>query len=202
MYREAKVRNPSETTLRSRFWPAIGGVAAVLFLFAGAATQPARAQIFDPTTFTLDNGLQVVVIENHRAPVVTHMVWYKVGAAEEAPGKSGIAHFLEHLMFKGTEKRAPGEFSKIIARNGGRENAFTSQDYTGYFQTIAADRLALMMELEADRMTGLVLTDEIIQPERQVVIEERRSRTDSSPRALLSEQVTAATYSNHRKSVV
>ena len=100
-------------------------------------------------------------------------------------------------MFKGTSKRAPGEFSKIIARNGGRENAFTSQDYTGYFQTIAADRLALMMELEADRMTGLVLTDEIIQPERQVVIEERRSRTDSSPRALLGEQVSAATYSNH-----
>ncbi len=100
-------------------------------------------------------------------------------------------------MFKGRKKRAPGEFSKIIARNGGRENAFTSQDYTGYFQTIAADRLALMMELEADRMTGLVLTDGIIQPERQVVIEERRSRTESSPRALLSEQVSAATFSNH-----
>ena len=108
----------------------------------GAATQPAGAQIFNPTTFTLDNGLQVVVIENHRAPVVTHMVWYKVGAAEEPPGKSGIAHFLEHLMFKGTDKRAPGEFSKIIARNGGSENAFTSQDYTGYFQKIAKDRLA------------------------------------------------------------
>lgn len=191
------MRNPIKSTLRNRFWPVIGSAIAALFLLAGAASHPADAQIFNPTTFTLDNGMQVVVIENHRAPVVTHMVWYKVGAAEEPPGKSGIAHFLEHLMFKGTNKRAPGEFSKIIARNGGSENAFTSQDYTGYFQTIAADRLALMMEIEADRMTGLVLTDEIIQPERQVVIEERRSRTDSSPSALLGEQVTAATYSNH-----
>lgn len=191
------MRNPNNTAWRRRFWPVIGGAVAALSVLAGAATQPAGAQIFNPTTFTLDNGLQVVVIENHRAPVVTHMVWYKVGAAEEPPGKSGIAHFLEHLMFKGTDKRAPGEFSKIIARNGGSENAFTSQDYTGYFQTIAADRLALMMELEAGRMTGLVLTDDIIRPERQVVIEERRSRIDSSPRALLSEQVTAATYINH-----
>ncbi len=181
----------------NRFWPTIVRATTVVFLFAGIAPQPVTAQIFNPTTFTLDNGLQVVVIENHRAPVVTHMVWYKVGAADEPPGKSGVAHFLEHLMSKGTDKRAPGEISTIIARNGGRENAFTSQDYTGYFQTIAADRLALMMELEADRMTGLVLTDDIIQPERQVVIEERRSRTDSSPRALLGEQVTAATYSNH-----
>lgn len=191
------MRIRSETTWRRRIGPTVGGSLAAVFLFAGIAAQPADAQIFNPTTFTLDNGLQIVVIENHRAPVVTHMVWYNVGAADEPPGKSGVAHFLEHLMFKGTKKRAPGEFSKIIARNGGRENAFTSQDYTGYFQTIAADRLALMMELEADRMTGLVLTDEIIQPERQVVIEERRSRTESSPRALLSEQVTAATFSNH-----
>ncbi len=191
------MRIRSETTWRRRIGPTVGGSLAAVFLFAGIAAQPADAQIFNPTTFTLENGLQIVVIENHRAPVVTHMVWYNVGAADEPPGKSGVAHFLEHLMFKGTKKRAPGEFSKIIARNGGRENAFTSQDYTGYFQTIAADRLALMMELEADRMTGLVLTDGIIQPERQVVIEERRSRTESSPRALLSEQVSAATFSNH-----
>jgi zinc protease len=197
IFSEAKVRNPGNSDWLKHLWPAVGSGIAAVFLLASAAVQPAGAQIFNPTTFTLDNGLQVVVIENHRAPVVTHMVWYKVGAAEEPPGKSGIAHFLEHLMFKGTDKRAPGEFSDIIARNGGRENAFTSQDYTGYFQSIAADRLALMMELEADRMTGLVLTDDIIQPERQVVIEERRSRTDSSPRALLNEQVSAATYSNH-----
>jgi zinc protease len=194
---ETKVRTRSETTWIGRVRPAIGCGVAAVFLIAGIAIQPAEAQIFNPTTYTLDNGLQVVVIENHRAPVVTHMVWYNVGAADEAPGKSGIAHFLEHLMFKGTKKHGSGEFSDIIARNGGSENAFTSQDYTGYFQTIAADRLALMMELEADRMTGLILTDEIIQPERQVVIEERRSRTESSPRALLNEQVAAATYSNH-----
>jgi len=175
----------------------VGGAIAALLLSFGVAAGPAGAQIFDPTTFTLDNGLQVVVVENHRAPVVTHMVWYKVGAADEPRGKSGLAHFLEHLMFKGTHKHAPGEFSEIIARNGGTENAFTTQDYTAYFQNIAADRLPLMMELEADRMTGLVLSNEIIEPERQVVIEERRSRTDSSPRALLSEQVQAATYVNH-----
>ncbi len=187
----------SKLTWRGRIRPLIGSGIGAVVLLANIAVAPADAQIFNPTTFTLDNGLEVVVIENNRAPVVTHMVWYKVGAADEPPGKSGIAHFLEHLMFKGTDKRAPGEFSDIIARNGGRENAFTSQDYTGYFQSIAADRLALMMELEADRMNGLVLTDDIIEPERQVVIEERRSRTDSSPRALLSEQVSAATYSNH-----
>lgn len=191
------MRNPSKSTLRRRIWPSIGGGIVAIFLFAGIAPQPVDAQIFNPTTYTLDNGLRIVVIENHRAPVVTHMVWYNVGAADEPPGKSGIAHFLEHLMFKGTAKHEPGEFSDVIARNGGRENAFTSHDYTGYFQTIAADRLALMMEFEADRMTGLILTDEIIQPERQVVIEERRSRTDSSPWALLNEQVNAATYSNH-----
>ncbi|MDA0786014.1 MAG: pitrilysin family protein [Proteobacteria bacterium] len=157
----------------------------------------AHAQVFDPTTFELDNGMQIVVIENHRAPVVTHMVWYKVGAADEPAGKSGIAHYLEHLMFKGTANRAPGEFSAIIANLGGRENAFTSHDYTGYFQTIAPQHLGMMMELEADRMTGLILTDEIIEPERRVILEERRSRTENDPRSLLSEQVAAATYLNH-----
>ena len=158
---------------------------------------PLQAQVFDPATFELDNGMQVVVIENHRAPVVTHMVWYRAGAADEPTGKSGIAHYLEHLMFKGTKTRAPGEFSQIIAGLGGRENAFTSQDYTAYFQTVAPQHLGTMMELEADRMTGLTLTDEIIEPERKVILEERRSRTDNNPRALLSEQVSAATYLNH-----
>ncbi len=158
---------------------------------------PAAAQVFNPVTAELDNGIQVVVIENDRAPVVTHMVWYRVGAADEPAGKSGIAHYLEHLMFKGTENRAPGEFSEIVASLGGRENAFTSQDYTGYFQTIAPQHLEAMMELEADRMTGLVLSDEIIEPERRVILEERLSRTENNPRALLSEQVRAATYLNH-----
>jgi zinc protease len=150
------------------------------------------------TSFHLDNGMQVVVLEDHRAPVVNHMVWYKVGAADEQPGKSGIAHFLEHLLFKGTEKMAAGEFSDIIAANGGSENAFTSWDYTGYFQRIAADRLPLMMELEADRMRNLKLTEEEVLPERDVVIEERNSRTENSPGALFSEQRAALQYYNHR----
>ena len=156
-----------------------------------------HAQVFNPITFKLGNGMQVVVIENHRAPVVTHMVWYRAGAADEPPGKSGIAHFLEHLMFKGTETRVSGEFSEIIASVGGRENAFTAQDYTGYFQTVAPRHLGLVMELEADRMTGLVLTDEIINIERKVILEERRSRTENSPLSLLSEQVNAITWLNH-----
>ncbi|GHA59905.1 peptidase M16 [Amylibacter ulvae] len=149
------------------------------------------------TTFMLDNGMQGVVIEDHRAPVVTHMVWYKVGAADEAPGKSGIAHFLEHLLFKGTDKMEAGEFSQIVAANGGSENAFTNQDYTGYFQRIAADRLPLMMELESDRMQGLKLTQEEVLPERDVIIEERNSRTESNPSALFSEHRTALMYDNH-----
>ena len=171
-----------------------GAIAAVALF---ALVQSGWAQVFNPTTFTLDNGMEVVVIENHRAPVVTHMVWYKAGAADEEPGKSGAAHYLEHLMFKGTKTRAPGEFSDIIARNGGRENAFTSYDYTGYFQTIAADRLELMMELEADRMTNLVLTEEVFEPERLVVLEERRQRIESSPGGLLSEQVNAVALQHH-----
>ena len=112
---------------------------AVLFVLSGLAE--ARAGVFNPTTFTLKNGMQVVIVENPRVPVVTHMVWYRVGSADEGPRETGIAHFLEHLMFKGTKTRRPGEFSQIVARNGGQENAFTSTDYTAYFQTIAADRL-------------------------------------------------------------
>ncbi|MEK9672350.1 MAG: pitrilysin family protein [Rhodospirillaceae bacterium] len=141
--------------------------------------------------------MQVVLVSNHRAPVVTHMVWYRVGSADEKSGYSGIAHFLEHLMFKGTKNRAPGEFSKLVAKNGGQENAFTSYDYTAYFQTIAKKHLEMVMEMEADRMTNLVLTDEIIEPERQVVREERRSRTDNNPAAILSEQVNEVLYRNY-----
>ncbi len=149
--------------------------------------QPAMARVFDPETFNLPNGLQVVVISNKRAPVVTHMVWYRIGAADEKPGKSGIAHFLEHLMFKGTPDMPPGEYSKIVARNGGRDNAFTSYDYTGYFQNVARDRLELVMRMEADRMSNLVLTDEVVDPEREVIIEERRSVVDNGrPRACAS----------------
>jgi zinc protease len=157
----------------------------------------AQAQVFEPESFTLDNGLQVVVVTNTRAPIVTHMLWYKVGAADEPLGKSGIAHFLEHLMFKGTDTLAPGEFSDIIARNGGRENAFTSMDYTAYFQTVAEDRLELMMKHEADRMHNLTLTDEVVLPERDVILEERRSRTDNNPSSQLWEMVRASLYLHH-----
>ncbi|WP_068119358.1 M16 family metallopeptidase [Tropicimonas marinistellae] len=160
-----------------------------------ALTLPAMAETV--SSFTLDNGMDVVVIEDHRAPVVVNMVWYRVGAADEPPGKSGIAHFLEHLMFKGTDELEPGEFSETVAQNGGSDNAFTSQDYTGYFQRVAADRLGLMMQMEADRMTDLVLSDAEVDPERDVIIEERNQRTENSPGALFGEQRAAAQYLNH-----
>ena len=168
--------------------------------FSGAAS----AQIFNPETLTLKNGMQVVLISNPRAPVVQHMVWYKVGAADEAPGESGIAHLLEHLMFKGTEKFGPGVFSSTVARNGGQENAFTSYDYTAYYQTIAKDRLEMVMEMEADRMTNLIISAEQVAPERLVVLEERRSRTDNNPSSQLREQVNAALYLNYpyRKPII
>ena len=162
-----------------------------------AVVPPVWAQVFNPTTKTLDNGLQVVVVENHRAPIASHMVWYKVGAADETPGKSGIAHFLEHLMFKGTPAVPPGEFSKIVARNGGRDNAFTSSDYTAYFQNIAVDRLELVMKMEADRMRNLTLAEADVKSELEVVKEERRSRTDNDPAALLHERLEAALFLNH-----
>ena len=181
----------------------LGSLAAFLFtpfLLTPLLLIPGRtalAGIFDPETFTLANGLQVVVVTNRRAPMVNHMVWYRVGSADEEPGKSGLAHFLEHLMFKGTKTVAPGEFSDQIAKNGGRENAFTSYDYTGYFQTIASDRLELVMKHEADRMANLVLTDEVVLPERDVILEERRSRVDSEPSSQLFEMARAALYMNH-----
>jgi zinc protease len=159
------------------------------------ATLPAAAQ--PVSGFTLDNGLQVVVIEDRRAPVVTQMVWYRVGAADEPPGKSGIAHFLEHLMFKATETLADGEFSATVEAQGGDDNAFTSWDYTAYFQNVAADRLSLMMAMEADRMRNLRLTEDEVATERQVILEERAQRTDSDPGALFSEQRRAAQYLNH-----
>ena len=120
---------------------------------------PVGASANEVSEFTLDNGLHAVVIEDHRAPVVVHMLWYRVGAADEPPGRSGIAHFLEHLMFKATDELESGELSETVNRNGGSDNAFTAQDYTGYFQRIASDRLDLVMKMEADRMTDLVLTE-------------------------------------------
>lgn len=149
------------------------------------------------TSYMLDNGMQVVVIEDHRAPVVVQMVWYRTGSADEPAGTSGIAHFLEHLMFKATGNMAAGAFSDAVSAQGGRDNAFTSYDYTAYHQRVAADRLDLIMRMEADRMQGLVLSEEDVVTERQVILEERSQRTDSSPGALLNEQMQAAQFLNH-----
>jgi zinc protease len=150
-----------------------------------------------PASFTLANGLQVVVIEDHRTPVVTQMIWYKVGSADETPGKSGLAHFLEHLMFKGTAKHPEGEFSQTVLKVGGNENAFTSFDYTGFFQRVPREQLGRMMDFEADRMTGLILKDENVLPERDVVLEEYNMRVANNPEARLNEQIMAALYLNH-----
>ncbi len=147
--------------------------------------------------FKLANGMQVVVVPDHRAPVVTHMVWYRVGAADEPAGHSGIAHFLEHLMFKSTDKIPMGEFSKIVSRLGGQDNAFTGHDLTSYFQRIAKERLGTVMEMEADRMVNLKLTEKEVLTERNVILEERRSRIENNPTALLDEQIDAALYQNH-----
>lgn len=156
----------------------------------------------DPvTTFVLDNGMQVVVVEDHRAPVVQHMVWYRAGSADEPKGASGVAHFLEHLLFKATDTLEAGELSATVAANGGRDNAFTSFDYTAYFQRVAADRLELMMRMESDRMRNIRLTPENIETERDVIIEERNQRTENSASALFSEQMRAVQYHNHRYGV-
>lgn len=145
----------------------------------------------------LKNGIHVVVIPNHRAPVITHMIWYKVGAADDPVGKSGLAHFVEHLMFKGTEELASGEFSRIVAENGGQQNAFTSWDYTAYFQRVARDRLEVVMKLEAGRMRGLLINEQEANLERDVLLEERSQRTDNQPSALLAEQMGSAQFLRH-----
>jgi zinc protease len=170
---------------------------AALAVVASTAVPPARALNIEVGRYTLANGMQVVVIPDRRAPVVTQMIWYKVGAADEPQGKAGIAHFLEHLMFKGTDKVPAGEFSRIVRRHGGEDNAFTSQDFTAYYQRIAKDRLDLVMGLEADRMSNLKLTDEAVLPEREVIKEERRQRTDNDPANRLGEQLDAALYLAH-----
>lgn len=171
-------------------------VAACLALVALAPMAQAR-DFPRPETFTLRNGLQVVVITDRRAPVVTHMVWYRVGAADEPRGHSGIAHFFEHLMFKGTREIAPGEFSRTVARNGGEDNAFTAWDYTAYHERIARDRLELVMRMEADRMRNLRFSDETFASERDVIVEERRQRTDNNPGALLGERMRAMLWPHH-----
>ncbi|MGI9391457.1 MAG: M16 family metallopeptidase [Boseongicola sp.] len=169
-------------------------IAAPLLLLIALTAPLSAAEVTD---FTLENGMEVVVLEDHRAPAVVHMVWYRVGAADEPPGRSGIAHFLEHLMFKATDELESGELSDTVARNGGSDNAFTAYDYTAYFQRVAADRLELMMRMEASRMDGLRLVPEDIATERDVVIEERNQRTENDPGALFSEQRRAAQFLSH-----
>jgi zinc protease len=166
----------------------------VLIATAAAAAPAAYSQVTD---FTLRNGLEVVVVPDHRAPVVTHMIWYKIGAADETPGRSGLAHFLEHLMFKGTTQNPGNRFSQEVAAIGGQENAFTSSDYTGFFQRVPREHLKEMMAFEADRITGLALTDDVVRPELNVVLEEQNMRVANNPNARLAEQMDAALYLNH-----
>jgi zinc protease len=173
-------------------------VLASLMLMSPAVSMAADDPV---TTFVLDNGMQVVVVEDHRAPVVQHMVWYRAGSADEPKGASGVAHFLEHLLFKATDTLEAGELSATVAANGGNDNAFTSYDYTAYYQRIAADRLELMMRMESDRMRNIRLTPANIGTERDVIIEERNQRTENNAGALFSEQMRAVQYHNHRYGV-
>ncbi len=169
----------------------------LLALLGSFSIFPATAQVFNPETFTLPNGLQVVVLPNHRVPVVSHMMWYRVGSADEVAGKTGLAHFLEHLMFKGTPSVPAGQFSKIVSSSGGQDNAFTSSDYTAYYQNVASDKLELVMKMEADRMANLKLDEKSVNTERDVILEERRMRTDNVPSALLNEQMMSKLFEVH-----
>jgi len=176
----------------TKLW--FGGVLllhALCLVGTGARAEP------QATTFELANGMQVVVIPDHRVPVVTHMVWYRVGAADDPWGTSGIAHFLEHLMFKSTDKIKSGEFSQIITAIGGRDNATTTHDTTSYYQRVAKEHLRRVMELEADRMVNLRFIEDEVRTERNVILEERRSAVDANPLSILSEQMLAALYLNH-----
>jgi zinc protease len=180
---------------RVPYWGRLATAAAIAFALT---MLPVHAdELPRPETFTLQNGLQVVVISDRRAPVVTHMLWYRAGAADEPRGFSGIAHFFEHLMFKGTRRIEPGEFSRTVARNGGEDNAFTAWDYTAYYERIARDRLELVMRMEADRMRNLQFSDETFASERDVIVEERRQRIDNNPGAVLGERMRAMLYPHH-----
>ena len=175
----------------------VGYLVFLTLIFANLFCRPINAVVFSPKHFTLPNGMQVVIVTNRNAPVVSHMVWYEVGAADEPAGQSGLAHLLEHLMFKGTKLVPNGQFSKIVARNGGIDNAFTSHDYTAFFQMVSREKLELVMKLEADRMRNLALNEKQILLERDVVLEERATRTDNSPAAQLYEAKQATLYINH-----
>ncbi len=171
--------------------------AALLAILLAGLTVSAQAAVFYPTAYTLDNGLQLIVVPNHLAPAVTQMVWYKVGSTDEVPGKTGLAHYLEHLMFRGTTEVAPGDFSKIIAAQGGNDNAFTAYDYTAFHETVAVDRLPMVMKMEADRMRNLHITAETATPELSVVLNERQERTDNNPQGRFSEKLRHTLMPNY-----
>ncbi|MDX1974603.1 MAG: pitrilysin family protein [Rickettsiales bacterium] len=169
-----------------------------LLLCLACAASAARADSKTPVeSFTLANGLEVIVLSNHRLPAVSHMMWFRIGGADDPPGKSGLAHYHEHMMFQGTAKIKAGEFSEVIGRLGGQQNAFTGYDATSYFVNIAKDKLPLVMEMEADRIRGLKPSDADAQKEKEVIIEERRQRVENNPDALLAEQMNAALFRNH-----
>ncbi|HEY5046477.1 MAG TPA: pitrilysin family protein [Rhizomicrobium sp.] len=172
--------------------------AVAIAILIGATDRPLQAQQ-DPKVFqfALQNGMQVVVVPDHRAPIVTQMLWYRVGATDDPPGLSGLAHFFEHMMFRGTASLPGDQFARTIARNGGEDNAFTTHDYTAFYEQIAKDRLRLVMGLDADRMANLDLSDSGVRTERDVVLEERRMRIDNDPKALMREQMEAALYLSH-----
>jgi zinc protease len=173
-----------------------GLLLAVLLLLAAALT-PAHAQAPAVLAVTLDNGLRVLLLEDHRSPIVTYQTWYRVGSRNESRGHTGIAHFLEHMMFKGTPTHPRGEFARVVEQNGGQDNAFTSQDVTSYYVDIAADKVDLIVDLESDRMHNLLLDAKEIDSERQVVIEERRTRTEDDPNGYLGEEVGALAFRAH-----
>ena len=172
------------------------GWLAALFLFSGAGLLHAESGL-RVEQFTLGNGMEVIVIPNHRVPAVSHMLWFKIGAADDPIGKSGLAHFHEHIMFKGSAKYKSGEYASTIARLGGDQNAFTGYDGTSYFVNIAKENLPLVMEMEADRVRGLTPSEDDVEKERQVIIEERRQRVENNPGALLAEQMNAALFRHH-----
>ncbi len=167
------------------------------FLLTVRLADASEIQAPDVSRFVLNNGLELVVIPDRRAPVATHMIWYKVGAADDPRGKSGLAHFLEHLLFKGTSTYPEGAFSNAISEIGGEENAFTSADYTAYYQKIAPSALRQMMVFEADRMRNVVLSEDVVLPELEVILEERSQRIDSNPGAIISEYAQAALFVHH-----
>jgi len=175
---------------------AVLAVAATVAAWPGAAGA-AQTYVEQVVERTLDNGLKMLLLPDHKAPVAVVQVWYRVGSRNELPGTTGLSHMLEHMMFKGTAKNGPEEYSRVIARNGGNENAFTSDDATTYFATLASDRIAVEVELEADRMRNLVLSEQLFEPERNVVLEERRMRVDNNPIAYMFESLNAATFLEH-----